>query len=349
MRVLIDAQAYAEQRTRKRGDSDVSSPPPHDEWVKLAEERERLAQIRGEIESFVRKNKLSGNMVEGLDKLETMLNISKGVRTGPLIMETVSEDEEIDEKPLPPDTNIKPSAAKKKKWGFGKKKHKKKGKDKKEETEQKDVEAPVGGGSDSESASKSEFVEVPQHEVDIRGHYFDDQDQLNEIAQDFKVKLANSQCAIAMEPDGSSDDAVLALSVDLVKTKQEALCDDALVEALMVQDQDDNQKIIKCKFDEEQEELVWESGHIWFKKDWNILVGAWTDPDNNLIEIRQDNTLRYINGYGPFEGEFIGYKKLHVKMPNGEFMSGHLLDDKDIKWENDEMWHRCTDQGCLIM
>ena len=90
--------------------------------------------------------------------------------------------------------------------------------------------------------------------------------------------------------------------------------------------------MIKCKFDTEKEELVWDSGHIWFKKDWSMLVGAWTDPDNNLIEIRKDNTLRYIDGYGPFEGEFIGFKKLHVKMPNGEFMAGHLLDDKEIKW-----------------
>ena len=108
-------------------------------------------------------------------------------------------------------------------------------------------------------------------------------------------------------------------------------------------------RTIKCTLDTNKEQLVWDSGHIWFKKNWSMLVGAWTDPDNNLIEIRKDNTMLYIDGYGPFKGEIIGFKKLHVKMPNDEFMIGHLLDDNRIKWSNEEVWHRCTDQGCLIM
>merc|ERR1719295_125451 len=275
-------------------------------------------------------------------------------------LEAVSEEEETDEnkkrqRPLGNEMIIKPSSAKKMKGGGRKRtKRKKKGQ----------IDGGSSSGSDSENESngssngvrisseppKTEFVEVPQDEVDIRGEYFDEADQLNVIERDFKVKLANSQSVLAMEPEGKSDEVVLSLSVDLVKTKQTELLDDALVEALMDQELlDGDEKIIKCNLDAGKEELVWESGHIWFKKDWSVLVGAWTDPDNNLIEIRKDNTLRYIDGYGPFEGEFIGFKKLHVKMPNGEFMEGHLLEDKQIKWQNDEMWNRCTDQGCLIM
>ena len=143
---------------------------------------------------------------------------------------------------------------------------------------------------------------------------------------------------------------VRSLSVDFKKSKQEEMADDPLVENLMDHDLlDSEQKALKCTLHADTEELVWESGSMWFKKDWAILVGAWTDPDNNLIEIRKDNTLRYIDGYGPFEGEWIGFKKLHVKMPNGQWMEGELMEAKEIKWDNDEMWHRCADQGCLIM
>merc|ERR1712154_242881 len=172
----------------------------------------------------------------------------------------------------------------------------------------------------------------------------------------YRLRLANSQVVIQMskaEDDQKGDEAVRTLTVDFKKSKQEAIADEALVENLMDHDllesDDISVKALKCTLHAEQEELVWESGSIWFKKDWTILVGAWTDPDNNLIEIRKDNTLRYIDGYGPFEGEWIGFKKLHVKMPNGEWMDGELMEAKEIKWDNDEMWHRCTDQGCLIM
>merc|ERR1711997_1411391 len=132
-----------------------------------------------------------------------------------------------------------------------------------------------------------------------------------------------------MEAEGKSDDVVLTLTVDMVATKQEELLDDPLVESLMDAELlDSDKKMIKCTLDAGKQELIWESGNIWFKKNWSVLVGAWTDPDNNLIEIRKDNTLRYIDGYGPFDGEFIGFKKLHVKMPNGEWMEGELMDDK---------------------
>merc|ERR1711971_1414300 len=78
-------------------------------------------------------------------------------------------------------------------------------------------------------------------------------------------------------------------------------------------------------------------------------VGAWADPDSNLIEIRANHSIRYIDGDGSVEGEFVGFKKLRVKLTNGKTMTANMLHNKQLLLENGEKWTRCTDKGCLIM
>ena len=188
---------------------------------------------------------------------------------------------------------------------------------------------------------------------DIRGNYFNEHDQMNTIDDKFTVKLGNSSVTFTMKPIGKKllKNNVLSLKVDLVESKQESVLDDPCIEELIPEENvtNDKEKIMKCELDSQSGDLIWSSGAVWFKKDWSLLVGAWSDPENNLIEIRPDNALRYIDGYGPFPGEFIGFQKFHVKMPNGKFMVGNLLGHKEIKWQNGEKWTRCSDKGCLIM
>merc|ERR1719464_713610 len=145
--------------------------------------------------------------------------------------------------------------------------------------------------------------------------------------------------------------AVMALAADLVESKQEAALDEPMVEKLVDAEElsHSEHKRVRCEVDATTRELVWDSGCVWFKKDWSVLVGAWADPDNNLIEIRANHSIRYIDGDGSVEGEFVGFKKLRVKLPNGKTMTANMLHNKELLLENGEKWTRCTDKGCLIM
>eukprot|EP01084_Bolivina_argentea_P073440 133270_1 len=188
---------------------------------------------------------------------------------------------------------------------------------------------------------------------DIRGKYFDDNDNINEIDNKFNIKLSETNIEFNMKPNKNKKKNIMELKCDLITSKQEHILEDDLINQLLIISDGDNSnsESIKCEMpDPKTGELIWNpSGVVWFKKEWKLLVGAWNDQENNLIEIRSDNTLRYIDGYGPFHGEFIGFQKFHVAMPNGLFMIGHLMSYKEIKWQNGEKWIRMSDKGCLIM
>jgi len=335
---------------------DATEAPPHDEWVKLAQEKQRLEIIRRELVTFLQQNRANKDNVKGFDELERSLtdrragpntNNLQQSRTSHSNMSTVTDDNDGSNSNNNKASSTTTTAA----------------------TTTLTNEASSSGPNlmrvktDRSSTTPKEDVEKAKQRLlhqenadgvrilDIRGTYFDEHDAVNTIDQDFKVTLANSNSSVQMRLKPSSKNRKNKLEIDLVESKQESLLENSMVELLLPSDAFENQKQkpLKCELDGKSGELIWSSGVVWFKNEWNLLVGAWADPENNLIEIKADNTLRYIDGFGPFQGEFVGFRKFRVLMPNGQYMVGNLLGNKEIEWSNGEKWQRCSDKGCLIM
>jgi len=94
---------------------------------------------------------------------------------------------------------------------------------------------------------------------------------------------------------------------------------------------------------------VWSSGQIWFKKDWGLLEGTWEDEDSNFIEVKKNGQCKYVKGYGPFDGEVVGFKRVRIKLPNNSYMTGTFTEEDTLVWDNGGKWKRYSDKGCVLM
>lgn len=215
---------------------------------------------------------------------------------------------------------------------------------------------------DKPKASKKQKKKVlnTKHERiidDIVGVYYCEQHMVNEIKEDYSISVFDTKAVLSMHLKDSSDRNLIELECVLVDDETFIVDDPKIAELcncemneFQTNSSTTNSFVISCKLDVITGELIWDSGVVWFKKEWKILSGAWEDSSSHMIEILPQNQCRFIGGYGPFLGEFTGFKRLQILLPNEHFLMGNLVSSKIIEWEHENgRWVKIESKGCLIM
>ena len=321
------------------GDCDSKIEPPHEKWIELAKERKRLEIIRDEITKFMEANNMKS--------FDDIKEVSESNLSGFSTPQTSQDN----------DTNGNGN-------GNGNEKNNEKNNGKHKNNDENKPKGKNGKKAaiahQARRLSQSSIPKVSNasdHQIQrkqtthivvssIVGEYFDENHRVNKIDENLTIFV-----------DGAKEgfNGVLA-SYDKFNDKYHNKHKNNIFIVADLKSQNKSDLIMNsessfgelfdgndtasAELDVYTGELIWSTGVVWFKNDWNILKGSWEDEFQNIIEIRGDNTARYLKGYGPFNAEIVGFKQVRIEMPNKTYMDGDVTDVNQIKFENGDKWTR---------
>ena len=304
--------------------------PPHEKWIELAKERKRLEIIRDEITKFMENN----NIANFDDISHKNKNKSKSKSTA------TSNDNDNKS------SNIINSID-------GGSSSSSSGKTTPNPQDSKQTRIEKQARRLSMSSKATNEAEMKKHRstdyiavTSIVGEYYDENNGLNMISEDLTVAVDGVRGtfnAILATHDKFNDKYHKKhkknkfIVADLRSQNKADLIQNSSAHFADLFDSNDT---ASAELDVLSGELIWSTGVVWFKNEWNLLKGAWEDDNGNIIEIRQDNTARYLKGYGPFRADIVGFKQVRVELPNQTYLEGDIIDVDEIKFENGDKWKR---------